>query len=303
MSISAEDSRATWNSYFLDVANVVSTRSTCIRRHVGAVAVDQCHRIIGTAYNGAPSGMEHCTSTTCYRTVHHIPSGEQLDKCKAIHAEANLVSWLGKSLLGQSVYCTTQPCTSCLKLLLGLHTSIYWREMYNDAYSLELMTEYGTLALDDEGIFSLKEGKLFAMYTLYESDELKSQFMLDICRVHAYIRDNHPELVPIFSVSPQEKFLYTLVCFKFTNVKDPIVLAQCKELCVDMFNRETIQEDTKKEEEKVMKAMKGIKDEFDRIETDNLTQTEEKGMRVGEKMYEFTSGKTDKLQVKDQQLV
>ena len=84
--------QTSWTEYFMDLAKAVSTRSTCLRRKVGAVAVNPRHMVIGTGYNGAPSSMAHCTPETCIRMKNHIPSGEKLEMCKAVHAEVNLVS-------------------------------------------------------------------------------------------------------------------------------------------------------------------------------------------------------------------
>lgn len=140
-------SRPDWPQYFFNIAETVASRSTCLRRKVGAVAVElDTHRIIGTGYNGAPSGLVHCTKDTCIRIAKQIPSGTQLDICKAIHAEANLVITLGSKLKNNIVYCTTQPCISCLKLLMG--TGIYqisWKHPYNDEYAQQLMQEYGVV--------------------------------------------------------------------------------------------------------------------------------------------------------------
>ena len=83
--------QTSWTEYFMDLAKAVSTRSTCLRRKVGAVAVNPRHMVIGTGYNGAPSSMAHCTPETCIRVKNHIPSGEKLETCKAVHAEQNLV--------------------------------------------------------------------------------------------------------------------------------------------------------------------------------------------------------------------
>lgn len=137
--------RKNWDEYFMEIAQFVASRSTCTRRKVGAVAVKN-HRIIGTGYNGAPSGFEHCTEQTCIRRLKQIPSGSQLDLCKAIHAEANIVLQLGYELKDADFYCTTQPCTSCLKLLMGAKVHrIIWEHPYDDDYSRTLMKEYGEI--------------------------------------------------------------------------------------------------------------------------------------------------------------
>lgn len=152
--------RQSWDEYFLDIAEHVASRSTCIRRKVGAVAVDTNHRILGTGYNGAPSGMAHCTKETCIRTIKNIPSGTQLDLCKAIHAEANIVLQLGEKLRGATLYCTTQPCTSCLKLLMGVGIkAIVWKQPYHDDYSSSLIQEYfgAPIETDDQGIVRMSK--------------------------------------------------------------------------------------------------------------------------------------------------
>ena len=136
--------REPWDLYFMNMAKQVAGRSTCTRRKVGAVATNGAHRVLGTGYNGAPSGLEHCTKETCIRELLMVPSGTQLDLCKAIHAEANIVLQLGERLADATLYCTTQPCTSCLKLLMGARIShLVWEEFYPDKYSHTLMFEYG----------------------------------------------------------------------------------------------------------------------------------------------------------------
>lgn len=136
--------REPWDIYFMNLAKQAAGRSTCVRRKVGAVATNKSHRVLGTGYNGAPSGLEHCTRETCVRELLMVPSGTQLDLCKAIHAEANIVLQEGDRLAGATLYCTTQPCTSCLKLLMGVGIErIVWEEFYPDKYSHTLMFEYG----------------------------------------------------------------------------------------------------------------------------------------------------------------
>lgn len=167
--------RQSWDEYFLDIALKVATRSTCLRRKVGSVAVNMDHRIIGTGYNGAPSGLSHCTKETCVRTKNNIPSGELPHICKAIHSEANIVLQLGYGLKNSTLYCTTKPCINCLKLLMGTQVQrIVWIEDYNDSYSDELMLEYGNL-IEHPGYKSLvrkeiNEGEIVTLHHLTESD-------------------------------------------------------------------------------------------------------------------------------------
>lgn len=140
------DSRQDWDSYFMGLAKNVAGRSTCLRRKVGAVAVNPRHRVIGTGYNGPPAGMSHCSRDSCVRIRKNIPSGSQLDVCKAIHAEANIVLQLGEKLADAAIYVTCQPCVSCLKLLMGAGVArVVWEAPYDDAYARELMLEYGEI--------------------------------------------------------------------------------------------------------------------------------------------------------------
>lgn len=142
-SDNVEKPRASWDEYFMDIAKLVSTRTTCFRRAVGAVAVDKNHRVLGTGYNGAPSGLTHCTKANCIRIQQNIPSGERSELCKAIHAEQNLVIHLGEQLAGATVYVTTRPCTTCTKLLIGCGVEeIVWEQNYNDEYATTILTEY-----------------------------------------------------------------------------------------------------------------------------------------------------------------
>ena len=78
--------RPSWEQYFMAIAKLVSTRSTCLRRKVGAVLVRDKH-IIATGYNGAASGLEHCSVRGCLRQEMNIPSGQRHEMCRGVHAE------------------------------------------------------------------------------------------------------------------------------------------------------------------------------------------------------------------------
>lgn len=139
--------RASWNEYFFDIALAVASRSTCLRRQVGAVAVKN-HSIIATGYNGAPRGAEHCN--TCMRKEMNIPSGERHELCRAVHAEQNIITQAGSnniSLEGCYIYCTNKPCFICCKLLLNAGVDrIYWLEDYADEYTDKMLAEFGDTA-------------------------------------------------------------------------------------------------------------------------------------------------------------
>lgn len=144
--------REDWNSYFLKIAEDVSTRATCVRRKVGAVGVNEYNRIVATGYNGPPSGFPHCTAETCIRTVENIPSGTRAELCYAVHAEQNLIIDAGNNLTDGTVYVTHQPCIICLKLMLAARIKcIVWKNPYNDPFSMRVMERCGSIFESPKG--------------------------------------------------------------------------------------------------------------------------------------------------------
>lgn len=126
----------------MEMAELAAKRTTCTRRGVGAIAVVK-DRVVATGYNGPPAGMPHCTSDTCIRNLRDITSGTQLEVCRAVHAEANLVvhaATSGTDLTNATIYCTHTPCASCVKLLLGTRMhKLVCNLWYPDSYTLELL--------------------------------------------------------------------------------------------------------------------------------------------------------------------
>lgn len=138
--------RIPWKVYFMRIAYMVSTRSTCLRRKVGCVLVKD-KRILATGYNGAPVNTAHCLDTGCMRMKLGIPSGQRLDICRAIHAEQNVIVQAavhGVAISGADIFCTTHPCTQCSKMLIncGVKT-IYYCESYPDELSAQMLAEAG----------------------------------------------------------------------------------------------------------------------------------------------------------------
>ncbi|MFQ5952018.1 MAG: cytidine/deoxycytidylate deaminase family protein [Candidatus Omnitrophota bacterium] len=114
--------RPSWDEYFLNIAKLVATRSTCLRRNVGAVIVKD-KQVLATGYNGAPSGIVHCEEVGCMREELGIPSGQRHELCRALHAEQNAFLQAAKhgiSLEGGSLYITTQPCSICAKMIINV---------------------------------------------------------------------------------------------------------------------------------------------------------------------------------------
>lgn len=130
----------------MEVASLAAKRSTCLRRQVGAALVSG-HRVLATGYNGAPSGMAHCLEIGCIREQNNIPSGERHELCRAIHAEQNTIIQAAKYCVdvnSATLYCTHQPCTICLKMLLNLNVvRLVFSSPYPDEFALNLLTEAG----------------------------------------------------------------------------------------------------------------------------------------------------------------
>ena len=130
-----EKTRISKDEYFMKIAEVVSQRSTCIKRKVGAVLVKDSH-IISTGYNGAPAGFKHCTIDTCVRQ--NLKSGEKPELCRGVHAEINCIIQAaihGTSIKGDTtLYSTTFPCMNCLKLIINAGIN---RLVYKEGYNME----------------------------------------------------------------------------------------------------------------------------------------------------------------------
>lgn len=140
--------RPGWDEYFMEVAQVVAKRSTCLRRSVGAVIVKD-KRILATGYNGAPTGLPHCIEVGCLRAQLGIPSGERHEICRGLHAEQNALIQAAKygiSVEGSTIYCTTEPCSLCAKMLInaGIKRIVY-AEPYPDELSAQLLSQAGII--------------------------------------------------------------------------------------------------------------------------------------------------------------
>ncbi len=139
--------RPSWDEYFIKMAELAATRSTCIRRQVGAVIVKD-KRVITTGYNGAPKGIEHCEDRGgCLREQMGIPSGERHELCIALHAEQNAIiqaATLAQSIEGATIYVTHQPCVICSKMIINAGIRrIVVKEGYPDDLAVKLLEEAG----------------------------------------------------------------------------------------------------------------------------------------------------------------
>lgn len=126
-------------NYYLDIAETVAGRSTCMRKHYGAIIVKN-DEIISTGYNGAPRGRKNCIDLNyCIREEMNIPSGERYELCRSVHAEANcIISASRRDMLGATLYLAcrdgktdaleagTNSCTMCKRQIInaGIKTVI-----------------------------------------------------------------------------------------------------------------------------------------------------------------------------------
>lgn len=143
--------RKDWDTYFLDIAYMVSTRSQCGRRHVGAVLV-QGKKLLGTAYNGAPMGAPDCAEAGCMiaEELELVTEngGERMirkQRCiRTIHAEQNLLLFTDRrDREGSTVYVTDEPCWTCANMLAnsGIVEIVYHRPYPKDHEKVRTMLE------------------------------------------------------------------------------------------------------------------------------------------------------------------
>jgi dCMP deaminase len=136
--------RPEMDEYFMEIASVISKRSTCLRNKVGAIFVRE-KRILSTGYNGAPTGLPHCDEVGCARE--DVPSGTRHELCRAVHAEQNAIiqaALHGISIEGATLYCTHQPCILCAKMMINAHVRrVVYSQSYPDDASLKFLSLAG----------------------------------------------------------------------------------------------------------------------------------------------------------------
>ena len=124
--------RRSKDDYYLDIADAVRERATCLRRTYGAIIVKN-DEIISSGYNGAPRGRCNCTDLgVCHREELRIPSGERYELCRSVHAEANaIISASRRDMLGSTLYLAgrdaktgaylsdTTSCSMCRRMIIN----------------------------------------------------------------------------------------------------------------------------------------------------------------------------------------
>ncbi|RLF46924.1 MAG: cytidine deaminase [Thermoplasmata archaeon] len=136
--------RPSFDEYFMKIAQVISTRSTCLRRHVGAVIVKENH-ILSTGYNGAPKGFKHCEEVGCVREQLNVPEGQRHELCRGLHAEQNAIiqaAVFGVSIKGATIYTTHFPCSVCSKMIVNAEIKeVVYLHFYPDELSQKILEE------------------------------------------------------------------------------------------------------------------------------------------------------------------
>jgi len=150
-----DDQRPTWDEYFLMLAKLAATRSTCLAFPVGAVIVKN-KQVVATGYNGSPSGSAHCTTQGyCYPGLSSCDASKTLPS-RAVHAEANAIAQAAKhgiSTDGASIYVTLEPCLSCLKLIISAGIKeVFYETLFNVGEKALVRDSFV-----DEGLVILKQ--------------------------------------------------------------------------------------------------------------------------------------------------
>ncbi|MCL5019244.1 MAG: deaminase [Patescibacteria group bacterium] len=139
--------RIDWDTYFMNIAKVVASRSNCIKRKVAALIVKD-KRIISTGYNGTPRGVKNCDEGGCPRCNSFVEGGTKLDECLCSHGEENAITqaaYHGISVKDSIMYTTFSPCLWCSKMIInaGIHEVVYNAEYPLNETAMKMLDEAG----------------------------------------------------------------------------------------------------------------------------------------------------------------
>jgi len=148
--------RPSWDEYFLMLAKLAATRSTCLAFPVGAVIVNKNRQVLATGYNGSPTGSAHCTEQGyCYPGLSSCDASKTMPS-RAVHAEANAIAQAAKHGISTdegSIYVTLEPCLSCLKLIISAGIrEVFYETPFNSGESLLVIDSFV-----NEGLVALKQ--------------------------------------------------------------------------------------------------------------------------------------------------
>lgn len=151
--------RPTWDEYFLMLAKLAATRSTCLAFPVGAVIVNKNKQVLATGYNGPPSGSAHCTAQGyCYPGLDSCDASKTMSS-RAVHAEANAIAQAAKHGTPTNdacIYVTLEPCLSCLKLIISAGIREVFYETPFNSGGINVVSDSFT----NEGLITLKQIQL-----------------------------------------------------------------------------------------------------------------------------------------------
>src|SRR5262245_60276095 len=127
--------RENWNDYFMRIAEVVASRATCDRKHVGAVIVVN-NTVVSTGYNGSPRGMPHCDEAG-----HELKDlGGRISCVRTTHAELNAIiqaARTGARIEGGTLFTTASPCYDCMKAIINAGiTKVICKEFYSSRFGM-----------------------------------------------------------------------------------------------------------------------------------------------------------------------
>ena len=136
--------RPSWDEYFAQIVEDISTRSTCFRRQVGALIVNADHEIVASGYNGNVRGYPHCEQIGCIKEEMGFKSGEGNDWCTAVHAEQNALLQSGKLSRDATLYVNAFPCKISARLIVnaGIKKVVISGE-YTDKDGLKILDDSG----------------------------------------------------------------------------------------------------------------------------------------------------------------
>ncbi len=145
--ISSENTKPSWDEYFIKMASLVAERSTCLRHHVGAVIVKD-KRVLTTGYNGAARGKKDCLELGCNKDKLSLASGMGYEECRAIHAEQNAIIQSGLHgivIKDSSLYLTHTPCRMCAKEIVqvGINEIITYQDFEGDNGAKKYLLDSG----------------------------------------------------------------------------------------------------------------------------------------------------------------
>ena len=161
------DNRTNKQNYYLDIADAVLERSTCLRRKYGAIIV-RSDEILSTGYNGAPRGRKNCSDLGgCMREKLGIPSGERYELCRSVHAEANaIISAARRDMIGATLYLVGRDARTNELLSTAMSCAMCKRQIINAGIERVVIrtspTEYNIIPVsdwveNDDSIFSLDD--------------------------------------------------------------------------------------------------------------------------------------------------